>query len=83
VTYLAILAPLLLALFVVWVSLTTMKTRERAFERREQAWLAERKELLNKIMYLAEKPWEGPEVKAEEQPPSPPSEVVDPILEVV
>lgn len=81
--YLAIVAPLVVAIFAVWMSFSAQRQRARECERRESAWQLERRDLLNRIMFLSEKPWEAPEVKAEPQPPSPPSEVVDPLLEAI
>ena len=45
----------------------------RELERRERAWADERKELLDRIMYLADRPWNEP--PAPEWPERKPVEV--------
>lgn len=36
------------------------RLRDRIAETRERLWAQERKDLLDRIMYLADKPWESP-----------------------
>lgn len=46
--------------FFVWLVNAQARRRERAFERAEQSWQGERKELLDRIMYLSGKVWNPP-----------------------
>ena len=57
------------------------RSRERAWEREKASWAAERKELLDRIMYLADRPWETPQAEASTwEPPLPePDPLVVPI----
>jgi len=36
------------------------RLRDRSWERREQAWEKERRELIDRIMYLTDRPWQLP-----------------------
>lgn len=46
--------------FFVWLVNAQGRRRERAFERAELGWQSERKELLDRIMYLSGKVWNPP-----------------------
>lgn len=49
-----------------YVALRVAARSDRKHERREQAWSAERRELLNRIMYLSNRPWESPPIEDRE-----------------
>lgn len=40
----------------------------RQMERREQAWMQERKDLLDRLMFMADRPWEVPTPEPEPEP---------------
>lgn len=46
-----------------YVALRASARSDRKHERREQAYAAERRELLNRIMYLSNRPWESPPIE--------------------
>lgn len=60
------------AVWVIWVVFRDSRSRERAWEKKEQAWGLERQALLDRIMYLADRPWELP--PSDETPDEPPPE---------
>ena len=82
-TYVAIVGILALAIFGLWVLDSSYRRRERAFDRREVAWLEERRQLLNRVMYSQGKPWEGPPEEDFVEPPYVQPEIVDPLLEAM
>lgn len=65
------------------------RRRERAAERRERVWELERKDLLDRIMFLTDKTWSIPPAEAYSAttvlPPVPLSDEVsyDPLYEIV
>lgn len=66
---------------VIFVVLDLSKRRERAWERKEQAWLHERRDLINRIMYLSERTWEPPPVESQvRSEPDPWEGTHDPLL---
>jgi hypothetical protein len=81
--YLATLGILALATFALFVLDAAYRRRERAFDRREQAWEAERRQLLNRLMYAQGKPWEGPPEEPSQYPLEEISHVIDPLLEAL
>jgi hypothetical protein len=48
----------------------------RAFARERETWAAERRDLLDRIMYMADRPWAPPPVEGEIRP-LPTAEAVD------
>lgn len=54
------LAALALGAVVAYGAFGLLRQRERQWERREQAWERERKQLLDRVMYLSDRPWEPP-----------------------
>ena len=83
-SYLAIVGILALAIFGGYLQDSLYRRRERAADRREAAWLEERRQLLNRLMYMAKVPWEEPPPPLVEFPPPQPDEdVVDPLLEAL
>lgn len=82
----AIVGILAVAIFALYAQELAHRRRERASERREAAWLEERRQLLNRLMYMANHTWE--------EPPPPimpdrdetlylPTEIIDPLSEPV
>ncbi len=59
------------------------RTRDRAWEKKEASWAAERDQLLNRIMFLAGNPWQehvAEEVEPEADDPDAP---YDPTMEPI
>lgn len=81
--YVAIAGILALAAYGGYLLDSSHRRRERNTDRREAAWLAERRDLINRLMYMAQKPWEGPPELAPYEEPYQPPEVIDPLLEAV
>lgn len=75
---------LLIALAGLWMMHVTGKdtrARDRAWEKKEAAWNVERQQLLDRIMYLADKPWETPQADEIPEPEPHPDDIpYDPTL---
>jgi hypothetical protein len=65
-------------IYCVWNNARLERGRDHAWEKKEQAWAAERQELLNRIMFLADRPWATPPAQEEVAPPDPTS--YDPLM---
>lgn len=61
VTIVALLAVLAASALALQLFYRAGVTRERAWRQKETAWEKERKDLLDRIMFLAGHPWEMPE----------------------
>ena len=69
------------AVIIAYAFLREFGSRSRAWERKEAAWTAERKELLDRIMYLADRPWEVPQDAVEDEPDVHPDDIpYDPLM---
>jgi hypothetical protein len=64
---LAIIGPLVLAFALVYFMDREGRAKARAWDRKEMAWSSERKELLDRIMFLADRPWREPP-RVEDEP---------------
>jgi len=65
----ALVATVVVALAAIFVFARILLRRERAWERKEMGWQREREVLLDRVMFLADKPWQMPETfQAEETP---------------
>lgn len=72
VTIAAVALVCVLAAVVVAALIREQRSRDRAFTRALQTMATERKELLDRIMYMAEKPWAPPPFEEEPAPPEEP-----------
>ena len=78
---LAALTVLVVASVAAWVVSAVFRdsrSRERSWEKKETAWATERQGLLDRIMYLADRPWDVPQQQADENP-LPARESFDPL----
>lgn len=55
------LAILAISVAAIFAGHSMLRSQQRAFDRKEQAWLKERAELLDRLMYLSDRPWREPE----------------------
>lgn len=81
VAVVAILVTGLVAAWLVHVSLRDSRTRERAWEKKELVWNQERQQLLDRIMYLADRPWGTPEARDEGMREEDERVYIDPVLQ--
>ncbi len=65
-------------IYCVWNNARLERERSRAWEKKEQTWAAEREQLLNRIMFMADRPWTTP--PAQEEVYEPPPESYDPLM---
>jgi hypothetical protein len=72
---LTILVVASVAAWVVSVVFRDSRLRERAWEKKETAWALERQGLLDRLMYLVDKPWEVPELAVEPEPEQHPDDI--------
>ena len=63
----AVLAAATLSAWVVSVVFRDARTRDRAWEKKEAIWADERQQLLDRVMYLADHPWQMPGENEQEQ----------------
>lgn len=62
----------LLAGFALWLIVAWSTKRDREWQRKELRWEAERRQLLDRVMFLADRPWETPDTYV-----APPAETED------
>jgi hypothetical protein len=65
----AVVAVLIVALSALAAMGAFMRSRERSWDRREHTWAAERRDLLDRIMYLTNHTWTAPPVDTQEERP--------------
>jgi hypothetical protein len=53
------------SVWTIWITIRDGRTRDRSWEKKETVWAVERQQLLDRIMYMADKPWEIPEMDTE------------------
>lgn len=79
IAVIAILVTGLASAWLVHVTLRDSRTRERAWEKKEQTWVSERQQMLDRIMYLADHPWNTPEQEVEDRY-EPEPDIYDPTM---
>jgi hypothetical protein len=67
-------------IYCVWNNARLERDRSRAWDKRENAWAQERSQLLDRIMYLSDRPWDPPTQTEDEPLPDPVEEPYDPTL---
>jgi len=58
--YAGIVLAYLFAAVVLFGSYNWVSKKERQWERKENAWLAERSQLLDRLMFIVDRPWQAP-----------------------
>jgi hypothetical protein len=51
-----------------WIRRKTLDQIQRDHARERAAWAAERREMLNRIMYMADRPWMLPDYAVKDEP---------------
>ncbi len=80
ISVIALLTVAVIAVGITGAAFSLLRSRERSWERRERAWDTERADLLNRVMYLAQKPWQGPPEIEEPPPPLEEDFFYDPLM---
>lgn len=70
------------SVWMIWLSFRDARTRDRSWEKKEQVWTQERQQLLDRIMYLSDRPWEMPGSDQPETEP-PPETSYDPLMQPI
>lgn len=81
--YLALIVVGVVSIAVCGLTVQMLRWRERAWDRKEHAWETERRDLLNRIMYLTEKPWDGPQIEYAAQVEQPEPLLMYPDMDVL
>lgn len=67
--------------WVIHLTARDARTRDRAWEKKEHVWQQERQQLLDRIMYLANHPWDVPTPREEPEPYIDPDDIpYDPLM---
>lgn len=66
--YVLDLAVIVLATFTVAGLLRLFTSEQRRYERKERAWEAERRQLLDRLMHMQGRTWTPPPLRAEQEP---------------
>lgn len=62
ITFIGFFAIVGISIYCVWSNARLERERNKAWEKKESAWTLERKDLVDRIMYMADRPWDGPAV---------------------